>query len=234
MSRRFYKTVSIDRDKDGFAVLLDGRRVNTPDRKPLRLSTKALADAVADEWREQGEIIDPAGMKLTGLANAAIDRITTDRGAFERDLAGYGDTDLLYYRASAPEPLVLRQAEIWNPPLDWARRRFGIDFELVSGVMHRDQAPDVLKTLAAALASRDNLTLAVFARAVPLTGSLILMLAVDEGAMAARQGWEASILDELWQQELWGEDSQALDTRAARKADYDAAWRFRELCRSQS
>lgn len=234
MSRRFYKTVTIERDEGGFAVLLDGRRVNTPDRKPLLLPTTALAEAVAEEWREQGDVIDPASMKLTGLANAAIDRIAADRDAFERDLAGYGDTDLLYYRASEPEPLVLRQAEIWNPPLDWARRRFGIDFDVVSGVMHRDQAPDALKSLAAALASRDDLALAVFARAVPLTGSLILMLAVDEGFMTAQQGWQASILDELWQEELWGEDRLAADTRAARKADYDAAWDFRQLCRSQS
>lgn len=232
MTKRFYEKVGLETRAGGRAILLDGRAVNTPARRSLLLPTEALAEAVADEWREQGEEIDPGSMRLTGLANAAIDRIASDRSDFERDLAGYGDTDLLYYRAAEPEELVQRQAARWDPPLEWARRRFDIEFRLQTGVMPQTQADETLERLAAALMARDDLTLAAFARTVPLSGSLVLMLAVDEGAMTADDAWEASILDELWEEHLWGEDALALASRAARKADYDAAWRFRLLSRS--
>ncbi|WP_420607174.1 ATP12 family chaperone protein [Novosphingopyxis sp.] len=231
MTKRFYKQVAVEERADGRAILLDGRAVNTPARKPLLLPTDALADAVAEEWRVQGEEIDPGSMRLTGLANAAIDRIAADRGDFERDLAGYGDTDLLYYRAAEPEELVQRQVDSWDPPLAWARQHFDVDFRLLTGVMPRPQPAETLERLGAALAARDDPTLAAFARTVPLSGSLVLMLAVDEGAMSADAAWEASILDELWEEHLWGEDALATASRAARKADYDAAWRFRLLSR---
>ncbi len=231
MTKRFYKHVSLERRAHGYAVLLDGRAVKTPARKMLALPNEALALAVAEEWRAQGDTIDPGSMRLTGLANAAIDRIGKDRRDFQQDLSNYGDTDLLYYRAAEPEALVARQAASWDPVLAWARGRFAIDFRLAQGVMHVGQPPQTLERLSAALAARDDLTLAAFARTVPLSGSLVLMLAVDEGAIDVDAAWEASILDELWEQQLWGEDSLAVATRAARKADYDAAWRFRALSR---
>ena len=231
MTKRFYKAVAVEEREQGRAILLDGRAVNTPARKPLLLPTAALAEAVAEEWRSQDKVIDPGSMRLTGLANAAIDRIGSDRAEFERDLAGYGDTDLLYYRAADPEELVRRQAAVWDPPLAWARRRFDIEFQLQTGIMPRAQPLETLDRLAKALAARDDLTLAAFARTVPLSGSLVLMLAVDEGAMSADEAWEASILDELWEEQLWGEDKLALASRAARKADYDAAWHFAALSR---
>ena len=229
MTKRFYKEVAPDRRADGYAILLDGRGVNTPARKPLLLPTQALADAVAEEWRVQGERIDPGSMRLTGLANAAIDRVGADRSDFERELANFGDTDLLYYRATDPEELVARQASVWDPVLDWARRRFDIDFHLAQGVMHVDQPRQTLDRLNAALAARNDLTLAAFMRTVPLSGSLVLMLAVDEGAVTPDAAWEASILDEMWEEQLWGEDDLAMANRALRKADYDAAWHFRWL-----
>ena len=117
--KRFYKQVSVE---DG-AILLDGRPVRTPARAPLVLSSPALADAVADEWRAQGEDIDPRSMPLTGLANAAIDRVAPDPAAFARPLAAYAESDLLCYRADAPEELVERQAGAWDPLLDCARGR---------------------------------------------------------------------------------------------------------------
>ncbi len=231
MSKRFYEAVATQERAGGCAILLDGRAVKTPARKPLLLPTHALAEAVAEEWRAQGEEIGPGSMRLTGLANAAIDRISADRGDFERDLAGYGDTDLLYYRAAEPAELVQRQGDSWDPPLAWASRRFDVEFRLMAGVMPQAQPSETLERLGAALSARDDLTLAAFARTVPLSGSLVLMLAVDEGAMAADEAWEASILDELWEEHLWGEDMLATASRGARKADYDAAWRFRLLCR---
>src|SRR5258706_744879 len=109
---RFWKDVTIDADG---VVRLDDRPVRTPGRVPLALPTPALADAVADEWRGAGETIDPRTMPLTGLANAAIDRVAPDPRGFATGLAAFGESDLLCYRADSPPPLVARQAAAWDP-----------------------------------------------------------------------------------------------------------------------
>ena len=132
--KRFWSAVSLAPDGEGFAILLDARRVNTPGRHPLTLPTAALADAVAQEWRAVDGAIDPRAMPLTGLANAAIDRIAPARADFAEQLAAYAANDLLCYRASDPAPLVARQAGLWDPILDWARARFAVDFAVTTGI----------------------------------------------------------------------------------------------------
>ena len=118
--RRFYTAASVG---EGRRILLDGKKVKTPGRRDLALPTDALAGAIADEWNAQDRKIDPRSMPLTGLANAAIDRIAPEPAAFARGLAAYGESDLLCYRAEGPAPLVARQAERWDPILAWAEQR---------------------------------------------------------------------------------------------------------------
>jgi chaperone required for assembly of F1-ATPase len=171
--KRFWKQVTLDADR---GVLLDGRPVRTPGRSPLLLETDALAQAVAEEWRAVGDTLDPRAMPLTGLANAAVDRIAPDPARFAADLARYGESDLLCYRADSPEPLVERQAAAWDPPLDWAQRRFDVGFERVTGIIHRAQPPATLRRLGEAVAALPPFTLAGLSPVVTLTGSLVLAL----------------------------------------------------------
>src|SRR5690349_6222473 len=100
--KRFWKEVSVDREGDGWSLKLDGRPVKTPARATLVVPTEALAEAIADEWREVEETIDPRAMPLTGLANAAIDRVAPERQAFADGLASYAESDLTCYRATGP------------------------------------------------------------------------------------------------------------------------------------
>jgi chaperone required for assembly of F1-ATPase len=146
--KRFYKAATVGEDN---AVQLDGRPVKTPGRAPLAPPSAQLAEAIADEWNGQGETIDPRSMPLTGLANAAIDRIAPAKHAFAQGLAVFGESDLLCYRAEGPAPLVARQAELWDPILDWARARYGIAFEVTSGIVHKRQPPETVECLAAAV-----------------------------------------------------------------------------------
>ena len=217
--KRFYKQVSVE----GGAILLDGRPVRTPARAPLVLSSPALADAVADEWRAQREDIDPRSMPLTGLANAAIDRVAPDRAAFARPLAAYAESDLLCYRADAPEELVERQADAWDPLLDWARGRYDVHFTVTSGVIHAPQPPATVARLGEALLARDAFALAAMSPLVTIGGSLVAALALAEGRIGAEQAFDMTHLDELWQAEHWGEDQLALEARAARRLDFMAA-----------
>ncbi len=178
--KRFYKQVSVTPD---LGITLDGRPVRTPGRLPLVLPNATLAEAVADEWREQGEEILPHAMRLTGLANAAIERIAPDLESFAAGLAAYAESELLCYRADTPEPLVARQAAVWDPILAWARARYDVSFVLVEGIMHQPQPPAMLARLSETLAARTAFELAALSTIVTISGSLVIALAVLEGAL---------------------------------------------------
>jgi chaperone required for assembly of F1-ATPase len=220
--KRFYKDVTV---ADG-AILLDGRPVKTPAREPLRLPTEALAEAVAGEWRTQGDSIDPRTMPMTGLSNAAIDRVAPNPAAFAAPLAAYAGTDLLCYRADGPEPLVSRQAQAWDPLLAWAQSRYDVSFTVTTGIIHAPQPPATVQRLSDALAARDPFRLAAMSPLATIGGSLVVALALGEGAIHPEAAFDATHLDELWQAELWGEDALALQAREARRADFLAAARF--------
>jgi chaperone required for assembly of F1-ATPase len=224
--KRFYKQVTVTTDG---LILLDGRVVKTPRRAVLTLPTSALAQAVADEWAAQGEDVKPHVMPLTGYASAAIDIVSQSRPAFAASLAAYGETELLCYRAVEPEPLVERQNAVWDPILGWARQRYDVDFTLVEGVMHQRQPPLTLLRLSEAVATHSAFALAALSPIVTISGSLVMALMVAERHIVPEAAFDAAHLDELWQSELWGEDSFAKATRDAHRADFLAACRFLAL-----
>ena len=227
--KRFYKEAAAVAANQGWSIELDGRPINTPARQPLAAPTRGLAEAIAEEWRAQGDSIDPRTMPLTGLANAAIDRVAPDPTAFARDLARYGEGDLLCYRADHPADLVARQAESWDRLLGWARGRYDVTFEIVTGIIHRPQPPATVARLAEAVAARDAFALAGLSPLVTIGGSLVIALALAEGAIEAEPAFDAAHLDELFQAEQWGEDALALEAREARRRDFNAAARFLTL-----
>lgn len=229
--KRFYKQVTVAPEGPGFALRLDERGVKTPARAGLVVPSAALADAIAQEWEAQGEEIDPRTMPLTGLANAAIDRVAPDPQAFAARLAEYAESDLLCYRAENPDKLVARQAERWDPILAWARQRFDIELAVVCGIMHRKQSDAAVQQLARSVAARDPFELAGLSPLVTVSGSLVIALALAEGAIDLDQAWDAASLDEKWQLEQWGEDAEASAALDARRRDFKAGARFLELLR---
>jgi chaperone required for assembly of F1-ATPase len=221
--KRFYKTVTV---AAGNRILLDGRPVKTPGRADLAAPTQGLAEAIAAEWSEQGATIDPRAMAMTGLANAAIDRIGPEREAFARGLAVYGESDLLCYRAEGPAPLVARQGERWDPILAWAAERYEVGFETASGVMHKRQPAATVERLRRAVLARDPFALAGLSHLVTVSGSLLVALALAEGAIDLDSAWAAATLDEEWQAEAWGADAEAEKALGQRRADFEAGYRF--------
>ncbi len=227
--RRFWKEVTLEQSTFGYAVRLDGRPVKTPTRNELALPTQRLADAVVAEWDAVETSIDPARMPMTGFANAAIDRVGPDRDAFAAAIASYGETDLMCYRAEQGEALAVRQAEIWDPWLNWAQGRYDVSFVIVEGIIHKPQPVATLEKLHAAVAARGTFELAAMAKLAHLSGSLIATLAVIERAGAAQDIWNASCLDELWQEELWGADYWAQKNRNDRESEFLQAVQFLDL-----
>ena len=230
--KRFWKNaVALERD-GGWVVELDGKRLRTPAREPLMVPTATLAEAIVEEWNGVEDKVDPRGMPLTGLANAAIDRVAPDKQAFATGLAKYAESDLACYRAEGPRPLVERQSESWDALLTWARRRFDVDFQTTAGILHVDQPPATVDRLAHAVAALDAFRLAGLSPLVTIGGSLIAALGVLEGAFTPEQAWAAVSIDERWQLEQWGADTEAEATLANRSRDFMAAARFLELLES--
>lgn len=224
--KRFWTEVGLAADDGGYGIRLDGRPVRTPGRLALVVPSPALAEAIAEEWRAVDGEIAPAAMRLTGLANAAVERIAPDPTPHVAGIAVFGESDLLCYRAEGPEPLVAREATAWDPLLAWATARYDVHFEVTSGVMHRPQPAATVARLAEAVAARDAFALAALSPIVSITGTLIGGLALDEGVIDPDALWAAATVDEAWQAELWGEDAEASRSLAAKRTEYDAAVRF--------
>lgn len=227
--KRFYDEAKAEPAEGGWGIALDGRPVKTPERRPLVVPVDRLGFAIAAEWNGQQGTIDPRAMPLTGLANAAIDRIAPDPGRIATELARYGENDLLCYRADTPAELARRQCEAWDPLLDWAARRYDIGFETTASIVHRPQPEATVKRLRAATEALDPFRLAALSPLVTIGGSLVGGLALVEGAFEEDEVWAASRLDEEWQQEQWGEDEEAIAARDARRREFAAAMRFLRL-----
>ncbi|MEQ6248975.1 ATP12 family protein [Sulfitobacter sp. HNIBRBA3233] len=208
-AKRFWKAADVVEHPAGYSVALDGRPVKTPAKRPLAVPTRAMAEAIALEWDAQEKEIKPHTMPVTKTANAAIDKVAVQKQEVVEMLAAYGDSDLLCYRADRPEELVARQAEIWDPMLDWAHQALGARLEPRVGVMHQPQDPAALEVLHSHTARLDSFELAAFHDLVSLSGSLVLGFAAAQQVRPADEIWRISRLDEIWQEEQWGEDEEA-------------------------
>lgn len=233
LPKRFYKEATVAARDGGFAVLLDGRGIRTPGKRELIVSVEGLAAAIAAEWEAQGERIDPATMPLTKLMNSAIDAVTDHTAEVIDDIAAFAASDLLCYRAEAPEALVRRQAEAWNPVLAWARQELGADLVLRAGLMPIAQPPEAVDAIRRALADVDALSLAALHVLTTISGSALLAIAHWRQHMSSDEAWVAATVDETWQREQWGHDAEAEAYAAQRRSEFEAASRCLRLLRSR-
>ncbi len=228
-AKRFWKSARAVEVDGGFGVELDGRPVRTPAKAAMVLPTRALAEAMAAEWNAQEGEIRPGLMPITRAANAAIDKVSKSREEVAQMLAAYAENDLLCHRAEAPQELVRRQAEAWDPLLDWAAEAFGARLLPVKGVMPAPQDRQALRRLAAPVHALDPFALTAMHDLVALSGSLVIGLAAALDAREIGALWRASRIDESWQEDQWGVDEEARRMAAAKEYDFRAAKRFHEL-----
>lgn len=207
--KRFYKDVTVAPANNGFVVLLDGRPVKTPGGNLLILPTERLAASVAREWQVQKEVVIAATMPLLRLANTVVDGVAISRAQVIGAIMRFGENDLLCYRAHQPPELAARQHEGWDLLLDWVRRRHGAHMKVIEGLTHVDQTPDALLALRQALEELDPFTLGTLHVIASITGSAVLALAVADGFISGAKAFALSRIDEMYQAEKWGEDTQA-------------------------
>jgi chaperone required for assembly of F1-ATPase len=222
LRRRFYENATVTATPDGHAVQLDGKPVNTPARRRLAAPTPALAQAVAAEWNAQTEVVDPAKMPLTRLANAIVDGVAETPQLVADEIKKYLASDLLFYRADTPQGLVERQAQHWDPILQWAAETLGAKFYLREGVVHVTQPQSALEAARAAV-PEDPWQLGAAHVITTLTGSALIALAMARGELSAEAAWRAAHVDEDWNMEQWGRDEMAMQRRDFRFAEFQAA-----------
>lgn len=237
--KRFWDTATVAQAEAGYAVLLDGKPLRIPGRnpggQPLTITAPALAAAIAAEWQAAGGAkngtLSMEDVPLTRLAGTAQDRIVPAPGPVAAALSEYAESDLICYRAEHPADLVRRQAAAWDPWLGWAAESLGARLRPVTGIVHGAQDPAALEAVRRAMAAQPVLSLAALSIAVPLLGSAVLGLALADGALDAAAAHEAAALDELFQVEKWGEDTEATTRRAGVLEDITLAERFIRLSR---
>lgn len=233
--KRFWDHAEVAATPAGHAILLDGKTVRLPGGAPLLVGPAELARAIAAEWQAAGGAkggeMSFADTPLTRIAGTAQERIAPDPWPTIDAIARYGESDLLCFRAEAPDSLVRRQEEGWQPWLDWAAEAHGARLRVGIGVTPLRQHRDAIAALRQAVAGFDPLGLAALGLAVPATGSLVLGLALAAGRLDAAAAHALGALDELYQAELWGEDAAAAARRQAIAAEIALAARVLALAR---
>ena len=215
-ARRFWTTVATRPAEGGVEITLDDRVLRTPGKQALILPTQPLAEAVAEEWRAQGELIQPLTMPLTRAVNSTVEKVVPQFEAVAAMLAEYGGTDLLSYRATEPEALIRRQAEAWDPLIDWSAQVLGAPLRVTQGVIPVPQEAQSLRRLHDRVAALDPWGLTALHDLVTIPGSLVIGLAVTQGRLAAAEAHALSRIDEDFQAEQWGSDEEAQEAAAAR------------------
>lgn len=230
--KRFWREAAIAAQGDAATILLDGKPMRLPGGAILSLPPGPLAEAIAAEWQaaggDRGGTVLPEALPLTRIA-ATADQIARDAGPTIDAIARYGETDLLCYRAAAPPELASRQALLWQPWLDWSAEQYGARLEAHEGVMPFAQAEEPLGRLRQAVSASPPARLAGLGIIVPALGSLVLGLALADGAMDAEEAHELALLDELFETSLWGVDAAAAARRAHIRQDIADATRFMAL-----
>ena len=216
--RRFYKAVTVIDAEDGFGIQLDGRTLKTPRAARLLLPTRAVAEQVAAEWDAQTSVIEMATMHATRLANTAIETIGGSRDGVADQVVQYAGSDLTCYFAESPTVLADRQQAAWGPLHDRAAAEEGLQFEPALGIVHRDQPAETLERVRQIALSLDDFALAGLAFGTALFGSALLSVALLRGWIEGEAAFDLSRVDEAFQEEQWGVDTEAGE-RTARLRD---------------
>jgi chaperone required for assembly of F1-ATPase len=221
--KRFCKDAAVTANN---GVALDGKALKTPAGTELILPSRDLAQAVAQEWRAQGDHIAPQTMPLTTLANTAIDGVAPRPRDIVDAILAFANHDLLCYRADGPAELVRRQAEAWDPMLDWAESRHGARLVVQNGIVSVRQLPSAIGALRSAVEALGPFELAALHVVASICASLVLALAVANRCLSGEEAFALSRIDERFQAETWGADMEA-ETRAKKLlAELQNAERF--------
>ena len=135
----------------------------------------------------------------------------------------YLASDLVCYRASSPRGLAERQARHWDPILALGERSAWRALRCSARASCTSRSRSAALAAARAAIPTDPWRLGAVHAVTTLTGSALLALALARGRLTADEAWTAAHVDEDWNMEQWGRDELALERRAFRFAELQAA-----------
>ncbi len=217
--KRFHKDAGYQACSGGFVIDLDGRPVRTPAKALLIAPTEKMACRICDEWRRMEDVIDHEKMPITRFLNSSIDVVAGRRAAVIDELAAFGQTDLLCYRAESPQDLVEAESTYWDPPLRWLSEAHGVHLQTQIGIRPIRQDKHALAALTELIGSLDNYRIAGLHTATTISGSIVLGLARLLDAIDTDALWTAAMVNENYQNALWGEDPEEQKRRERLKGE---------------
>ena len=226
--KRFWKDARVVDLNDGYVVELDGRVIRTPSKALLKVDFRKIADQIAFEWMAQEEIVNPATMPNTRMANSVIDKIMVNKEAVIEMLSDYSGSDLLCYRAVSPQGLISQQNEIWNPILEWSKDVFLAPMVTTAGVMHIKQNNNSMNIYRNELKKMNLYQLAGMHDLITISGSFVIAMALISNHLNISDAWHAATVDERWQEMQWGIDDEASEALEKKRKDFEFAYKFWE------
>ena len=233
-AKRFYTDVTVEAADGVFSIHLDGRPIKTQSKDVLAITSATLADAIAGEWRAQGDTLDWSTLPLTAFASTTQDAGDTHHAQWVDRVLEYARTDLICYRADRPSSLVERQAAIWDPYVRWAQEVQGAELSVTTGLIAVDQTEAAIDALRVALQQMPLDRLLGVRVLTEVAGSAIIAMRLAAKDVSMADAFNAARLDEQYQREVWGEDAEALEKEKAIEADFENAARFVRLSEDAS
>lgn len=221
--RRFWETVTVIHNDNGYQILLDKRPVKLPKKTELFVHNRLLAEKIAAEWEKagskKGDSFSFDDLPMTQIVGTMIEKITPERNTYIQAILPYMNGDLLCYHADAPQKLVTQQQEKWQPLIQWVENKFQTKLKTQCGIMPITQELEVIDIIKNYLTQLTDAELTFFAIIVPLLGSIILSIALNEGRVDVKQAFDLAYLDEIVQAEIWGQDFEQQKRLMKIKAD---------------
>ncbi|WP_306253641.1 ATP12 family chaperone protein [Parvularcula sp. IMCC14364] len=232
--RKFFKEASAAHTESGWQVLLDGRPARTPGRNLLATESQQLAQAMAEEWNELTDEINPYLMPLSRCRMVVLDQAQTDAQKWHEIIIDYLCSDLLCYRATHPSDLIDRQEQHWGPFLHWFSEQTGRKLSVTSGIISIAQPAETVESVRKMIIGLDADVLSCLAAATQITGSAVLALSLWKRAEQPQVIFEASRLDEIYQAEKWGIDTEAQENENRLRADFLSIATYLRLTQSDT
>ena len=147
-----------------------------------------------------------------------LDKATKEISCYKKDiiekLLEFARTDLLFFWGEKRD-LYLKQINEWQPILDWVQNLVKVEIKKTDklDVPDNEKMQIPLKKIFEEMSDKE---LACYYAAALNMKSVLLALAMIKGRITAKEAGRLSYLEELWQNEKWGSDDDAVLKRKER------------------
>ena len=227
-AKKFWRKVSLNKEKNLGIILLDDQELKTPKNKKLNLPYY-LSQKVFDEWNEVQDEINPSLMPFYSYSVTAVDKIMNQRFDVIETLKSILSMDTLLYRSGNDSELSKLQEKEWQPLVKWLDENFNCKLIINYELKPLNQKESELLKCINLINQLDHFSLSGFSHLVSISGSFILGLSFYFKKINSHKLYELSLLEELFQSNKWGSDDFANERRENIKKEITEACEFLDI-----